>query len=833
MADREHNPEASHPTKYGALGILSTLPLAANPNHSEQSESEANDKTKHAHKDTGNVAHNNTKEHEDSDFDDEKIQHKMNGLINTIQSASPDHSRNTSTNDELQRPKSPFVGEQAEPSKRTTSPQLTKENPNVLVVDKSPSPTHTQQKRVSRKNSSASSTSNDTIIGGDLNSPKHEKNANKKQQKHSPSPNEKLNSSSTHKENHASEQQVSNKKLNRSHEDQKSPNRSDHEQRKSPNRHNRSDHEEQKSPNRSGHEERKSPNRSDHEQRKSPNRSDHEQRKSPNRHNRSDHEEQKSPNRSGHEERKSPNRQNRSDHEERESFNKSPTQKTNPTKQQQQQQKLVSSPTNTKKQNQKDSDNESDFYGSHPTSSKHNKERTSSNDKRHSPIQKRTGHESKHNSSIEKDSKKSRQHTGKRLSTTDSDNDHRNTSNHSKNKRVTSSKKNEPTKNNQRFHGSSDHEKSRSRSPSPNVRHIGVRNKTPEIMKKENTNKQYKKEVERALHRSRSNESINRNTTTDDKSNDLTSDNNTESEQQKRKRVKGKNKNAETETDQKSFSHDTSTTGNYQQHQRSPAQKSSKPTSDHVQSTTHPKPQKRHSSTEHDSDDDKHRNNKSTQKHDKEQSTYHDRHVESDTGEIKHEKQPKPRRPKRISRTTQTYEHVFRRMEREQNNELMPITDTDKHSQTKDSQLNPKTKSSKVPFAIIQEMPPKNSARDQRSSSKASNHGRPMSPQSGRLLILRPTLPIHHANASNIQRINLQYSIDLVHKENKKDKSTTGQRSKSNHGKNSEQSDNLPRINSSSSTTERTQKKKSNMKEKSPYNKTDDRNHRRKTDGTV
>ncbi|CAF3537806.1 unnamed protein product [Adineta steineri] len=808
MADREHNPEATHPTKYGALGILSTLPLAANPNHSEQSESEANDKTKHAHKDIGNVAHNNTKEHEDSDFDDEKIQHKMNGLINTIQSASPDHSRNTSTNDELQRPKSPFVGEQAEPSKRITSPQLTKEHPNVLVVDKSPSPTHTQQKRVSRKNSSASSTSNDTIIGGDLNSPKHEKNANKKQQKHSPSPNEKLNSSSTHKENHASEQQVSNKKLNRSHEEQKSPNRSDHEQRKSPNR---SDHEQRKSPNRH--------NRSDHEEQKSPSRSDHEQRKSPNR--------------SGHEERKSPNRQNRSDHEERESFNKSPTQKTNPTKQQQQQQKLVSSPTNTKKQNQKDSDNESDFYGSHPASSKHNKERTSSNDKRHSPVQKRTGHESKHNSSIEKDSKKSRQHTGKRLSTTDSDNDHRNTSNHSKNKRVTSSKKNEPTKNNQRFHGSSDHEKSRSRSPSPNVRHIGVRNKTPEITKKENTNKQYKKEVERALHRSRSNESINRNTTTDDKSNDLTSDNNTETEQHKRKPVKGKNKNVETETDQKSFSHDTSTTGNYQQQQRSPAQKSSKPTSDHVQSTTHPKPQKRHSSTEHDSDDDKHRNNKSTQKHDKEQSTYHDRHVESDTGEIKHEKQPKPRRPKRISRTTQTYEHVFRRMEREQNNELMPITDTDKHSQTKDSQLNPKTKSSKVPFAIIQEMPPKNSARDQRSSSKASNHGRPMSPQSGRLLILRPTLPIHHANASNIQRINLQYSIDLVHKENKKDKSTTGQRSKSNHGKNSEQSDNLPRINSSSSTTERTQKKKSNMKEKSPYNKTDDRNHRRKTDGTV
>ncbi|CAF0898996.1 unnamed protein product [Adineta steineri] len=793
MADREHNPEASHPTKYGALGILSTHPLAANPNHSEQSESEANDKTKHAHKDTSNVAHNNTKEHEDSDFDDEKIQHKMNGLINTIQSASPDHSRNTSTNDELQRPKSPFVGEQAEPSKRITSPQLTKEHPNVLVVDKSPSPTHTQQKRVSRKNSSASSTSNDTIIGGDLNSPKHEKNANKKQQKHSPSPNEKLNSSSTHKENHASEQQVSNKKLNRSHEEQKSPNRSDHEQRKSPNR------------------------------------SDHEQRKSPNRHNRSDHEEQKSPNRSGHEERKSPNRHNRSDHEERESSNKSPTQKTNPTKQQ----KLVSSPTNTKKQNQKDSDNESDFYGSHPASSKHNKERTSSNDKRHSPIQKRTGHESKHNSSIEKDSKKSRQHTGKRLSTTDSDNDHRNTSNHSKNKRVSSSKKNESTKNNQRFHGSSDHEKSRSRSPSPNVRHIGVRNKTPEITKKENTNKQYKKEVERALHRSRSNESINRNTTTDDKSNDLTSDNNTETEQQKRKPVKGKNKNAETETDQKSFSHDTSTTGNYQQHQRSPAQKSSKPASDHVQSTTHPKPQKRHSSTEHDSDDDKNRNNKSTQKHDKEQSTYHDRHVESDTGEIKHEKQPKPRRPKRISRTTQTYEHVFRRMEREQNNELMPITDTDKHSQTKDSQLNPRTKSSKIPFAIIQEMPPKNSARDQRSSSKASNHGRPMSPQSGRLLILRPTLPIHHANASNIQRINLQYSIDLVHKENKKDKSTTDQRSKSNHGKNSEQAHNLPRINSSSSTTGHTQKNKSNKKEKSPYNKTDDRNHRRKTDGNV
>ena len=81
-----------------------------------------------------------------------------------------------------------------------------------------------------------------------------------------------------------------------------------------------------------------------------------------------------------------------------------------------------------------------------------------------------------------------------------------------------------------------------------------------------------------------------------------------------------------------------------------------------------------------------------------------ERHTQSDTEHILGEKRKKRRRPKRISRTTQTYECVFRRMEleREEHEELRPTNDTDKNVQTRRSCLRPQTKSPKrhYPFYI-------------------------------------------------------------------------------------------------------------------------------------
>jgi hypothetical protein len=72
-----------------------------------------------------------------------------------------------------------------------------------------------------------------------------------------------------------------------------------------------------------------------------------------------------------------------------------------------------------------------------------------------------------------------------------------------------------------------------------------------------------------------------------------------------------------------------------------------------------------------------------------------DRHTQSDTEQIITDNQKKRRRPKRISRTCQTYESVFRRMEREEQQELRATSDTEKNIQTKKSQLRPRKKSPK------------------------------------------------------------------------------------------------------------------------------------------
>jgi len=80
--------------------------------------------------------------------------------------------------------------------------------------------------------------------------------------------------------------------------------------------------------------------------------------------------------------------------------------------------------------------------------------------------------------------------------------------------------------------------------------------------------------------------------------------------------------------------------------------------------------------------------------------TDNERHTQSDTEQIITEKQKKRRRPKRISRTTQTYECVFRRMEYEEHEELRPTNDLDKNVQTKISQLRPKTKSPRKHYPV-------------------------------------------------------------------------------------------------------------------------------------
>jgi hypothetical protein len=80
--------------------------------------------------------------------------------------------------------------------------------------------------------------------------------------------------------------------------------------------------------------------------------------------------------------------------------------------------------------------------------------------------------------------------------------------------------------------------------------------------------------------------------------------------------------------------------------------------------------------------------------------TDNERHTQSDTEQIITEKQKKRRRPKRISRTTQTYECVFRRMENEQHEELRPTSDLDKNIQTKKSLLRPRKKSPKRRYPI-------------------------------------------------------------------------------------------------------------------------------------
>ena len=76
----------------------------------------------------------------------------------------------------------------------------------------------------------------------------------------------------------------------------------------------------------------------------------------------------------------------------------------------------------------------------------------------------------------------------------------------------------------------------------------------------------------------------------------------------------------------------------------------------------------------------------------------HDRQSKSDSEPTVTDKSKKHRRPKRISRTSQTYEAVFRRMARDQNRELQATSDQDKSIQTRKSQLRPRGNSPKKQY---------------------------------------------------------------------------------------------------------------------------------------
>jgi hypothetical protein len=118
--------------------------------------------------------------------------------------------------------------------------------------------------------------------------------------------------------------------------------------------------------------------------------------------------------------------------------------------------------------------------------------------------------------------------------------------------------------------------------------------------------------------------------------------------------------------------------------------------------------------------------------------------------------------------------------------------------------------------------------------SKSSSFARSLSPQGGKLLILRPTLPFHHTDAVNVHRVCLQYAIDLVPNENLSSSGTIPpHRNRLTVLKQPEQTNNLPMISTSSSSGVNVPTNKLNIKEKSASHKSEDYTHQRKNGGAV
>lgn len=132
----------------------------------------------------------------------------------------------------------------------------------------------------------------------------------------------------------------------------------------------------------------------------------------------------------------------------------------------------------------------------------------------------------------------------------------------------------------------------------------------------------------------------------------------------------------------------------------------------------------------------------------------------------------------------------------------------------------------------IEEILPKQFPQTQKNSSKTTMAVRSGSPQTGKLLILRPTLPFHHTDAVNVQRVCLQYAIDLMPHDNKSTDLPFGQRNKPNALKQSEKNNSLPMIRPSSATGNNSTTK-SNTKDKPVSNKVEDRLFQRQSGGAV
>lgn len=116
--------------------------------------------------------------------------------------------------------------------------------------------------------------------------------------------------------------------------------------------------------------------------------------------------------------------------------------------------------------------------------------------------------------------------------------------------------------------------------------------------------------------------------------------------------------------------------------------------------------------------------------------------------------------------------------------------------------------------------------------SKSSSVARSVSPQGGKLLILRPTLPFHHTDAVNVQRVCLQYAIDLIPTENPTSAATSTHRNRSSGPRQAEHTNQLPMISASMSNAHMPTNK-SNTKEKSASYKSEDFGHPRKNGGAV
>lgn len=132
----------------------------------------------------------------------------------------------------------------------------------------------------------------------------------------------------------------------------------------------------------------------------------------------------------------------------------------------------------------------------------------------------------------------------------------------------------------------------------------------------------------------------------------------------------------------------------------------------------------------------------------------------------------------------------------------------------------------------LEELLPKQYHQSRRNMSKSSSAARSVSPQGGKLLILRPTLPFHHSDAVNVQRVCLQYAIDLIPNENPSSAATSTHRNRPSGHKQQEQVNQLPMISGTTSNAHMPTNK-THAKEKSASHKSEDFTHPRKNGGAV